>query len=121
MRQMIQQIEDMAKDSRQPWCDPEFPADDNSLYINPVQPPEWASHNVEWKRPEEIYTGEGGPMMMKDGFSPGDVKQGELGDCWLLGAFLCLATNPDLLSNLIYHNGMEYGFAVFRFFKNGRW
>ena len=60
-------------------------------------------------------------MMMKDGFSPGDVKQGELGDCWLLGAFLTLATNPDLLSNLIYHNGMEFGYCVFRFFKNGCW
>ena len=60
-------------------------------------------------------------MMMKDGFSPGDVKQGELGDCWLLGAFLTLATNPDLLQNLIYHDGMEFGYSVFRFFKNGRW
>ena len=103
------------------WCDPEFPADDSSLYINPVQPPEWASPNVEWKRPHEIFQGEGPPMMMKDGFSPGDVKQGELGDCWLLGAFLCLATNPELLKNLIYHDGIEYGYSVFRFFKNGEW
>ena len=58
---------------------------------------------------------------MKDRSSPGDVKQGILGDCWLLGAFLTLATNPELLQNLIYHDGMEFGYAVFRFFKNGRW
>ena len=117
----MQQIEEMVQDSQQMWCDPEFPADDSSLYLNPVQPPEWASPNVEWKRPHEIFQGEGPPMMMKDGFSPGDVKQGELGDCWLLGAFLCLATNPELLKNLIYHDGIEYGYGVFRFFKNGEW
>ena len=44
--------------------------------------------------------------MMKDGLKPGDVKQGMLGDCWLLGSFLCLATNPELLQNLIYYDGI---------------
>ena len=53
--------------------------------------------------------------------NPGDVKQGALGDCWLLGAFSCLATNPQLLSNLIVYDGMEFGFCVFQFFKNGEW
>lgn len=92
VRMQMQQIEEMVNDSQQMWCDAEFPADDSSLYINPVQPPPWASPNVEWKRPHEIYTGDGEPVMLKDGASPGDVKQGELGDCWLLGAFLTLAT-----------------------------
>lgn len=45
----------MVADSGTLWCDPEFEADDSSLYINPVQPPSWASPNVEWKRPQEIY------------------------------------------------------------------
>ena len=53
--------------------------------------------------------------------NPGDVKQGILGDCWLLGSFLILSTHPDLLKNLIVYDGLEYGFAVFQFFKNGRW
>jgi len=122
MRQQIQQIMEDFEDSQALYCDPEFPADTTSLYVNndSVLTPDWASPNTEWKRPHEIYT-QGKPMMMKDGFSPGDVKQGELGDCWLLGAFLTLATNPELLSNLIYHDGIEQGFGVFRFFKNGKW
>ncbi len=74
---------------------------------------------VEWRRPLEIAPDE--PLMIKDGTSPGDVKQGNLGDCWLLGSFLILATHPDLLQNLIVHDGIEYGFAVFQFFKNGKW
>ena len=53
--------------------------------------------------------------------NPGDVKQGILGDCWLLGSFLILSTHPDLLNNLIVYDGLEFGFAVFQFFKNGRW
>ena len=36
MRQMMQQIEEFVQDSGQPWSDPDFPADDSSLYINPV-------------------------------------------------------------------------------------
>jgi hypothetical protein len=60
-------------------------------------------------------------MMIKDGINPGDVKQGILGDCWLLGSFSTLSTHSDLLKNLIVYDGIEHGFAVFQFFKNGRW
>jgi len=59
--------------------------------------------------------------MIKDGAAPGDVKQGILGDCFLLGSFLVLATHPELLKNLIVYDGIEHGFAVFQFFKNGKW
>lgn len=78
---------------------------------------------VEWKRPKQIFTpiADEEALMMKDLNNPGDVKQGELGDCWLLGAMMLLATNPDMLHNLIYADGIEIGYAVFRFFKNGSW
>lgn len=118
------QIEEMVKETGQPWSDPQFPANDYSLYLDPLKPPDYAEDtpNVEWKRPNEIFVSETEkPMMMKDGFTPGDVKQGNLGDCWLLGSFLCLATKPEMLANLIVHDGIEFGYSVFQFFKNGRW
>jgi len=59
--------------------------------------------------------------MVKNGIKPGDVKQGTLGDCWLLGAFTVLSTHPELLQNLIVKDCIKYGFAVFQFFKNGEW
>lgn len=61
--------------------------------------------------------------MQTDSENPGDIKQGLLGfdDCWFLGSLLILSTNPDLLKNLIYYDGIQYGFAVFYFFKNGKW
>ena len=124
IRAMINEIIEIYNDSgQQPWSDPEFPAGDESLYIDPLNPPDYAdaSPDVQWYRPQQIYTGEAGPKMIIDGMKPGDVKQGILGDCWLLGSFLCLATNPELLTNLIYHDGIKEGFAVFQFFKNGKW
>ena len=77
---------------------------------------------VEWKRPQEI-SPDNDPKMQTDAESPGDIKQGLLGfdDCWFLGSLLILSTNPELLKNLIYYDGIQYGFAVFYFFKNGRW
>ena len=32
-----------------------------------------------------------------------------------------MATNPELLKNLIYYDGIKEGFGVFQFFKNGKW
>lgn len=60
MRAMIQEIIEIYNESGQtPWADPEFPADDTSLYIDPLNPPDYAesSPNVLWLRPQEIYTG----------------------------------------------------------------
>jgi len=39
----------------------------------------------------------------------------------MIGALCTLAVRKDLLANLIVHDGMEHGFAVFQFFKNGKW
>jgi len=75
---------------------------------------------VEWRRPHEIFTSDE-PLMMKSFDYPGDVKAGILNDQWLLGTFSTMGMNPELLKNLIVHDGIKSGFAVFQFFKNGRW
>ena len=105
----------MLKESgEQFWQDPEFQPDDSSLYIDPLQPPEYSQEEpiVEWKRPHEIYQ-QDEPKMIVDGIEPSDVKQGILGDCWLLGSIMLLAQQPQLLQNLIVHDGIKNGFAVF--------
>jgi calpain len=59
--------------------------------------------------------------MYRDSMSPGDIKMGILGDCWFMGSLLIQSTNPELLNNLIVYDGIQYGFAVFQFFKDGKW
>lgn len=118
----IHRIERWCQESGQLWEDPEFNADDTALYIDPENAPEYAQDTaeVEWKRPHEIFSTDD-PVLMKDYLVPGDAKQGVLNDQWLLGSFSTLAMNPELLKNLIVHDGLKFGFAVFQFFKNGRW
>ena len=98
----------------QPWVDEEFKANDSALFKNPLEKPEYAADTtVEWKRPEEICQPEE-PLMMKDGMTSGDVKQGAIGNCWLMGSFLLLGTRPQLLKNLIVEGeSIKEGFAVF--------
>lgn len=98
----------------------EFPANDTSLYKDPTAPPDYAINipPVEWKRPIDMSDE---PVMMRDSTNPGDVKQGALGDCFFIESVMTLSVHPDLLKNLIVYDGLEYGFAVFQFFKNGKW
>lgn len=108
------------------WVDDEFPANDSALYKNPDMKPDYDDKeekvDIVWKRPQQIVTQGEEAVMFKEGMTSGDVKQGALDDCWLLGSFLLLGTRPQLLHNLIIEgNSIDDGFAVFRFFKNGRW
>ena len=56
-----------------------------------------------------------------DGVSSGDIVQGELGDCWWLGAASVVATRNDLLFPLYVSAHPEYGFFQVKFYKNGAW
>lgn len=125
MQSKIRAIIDLCQQNSGKYGDTDFPPNDASLYKNPAEPPDYADSTpvVEWMRPEEALKSgnEDEIKMVSQGMRPGDVKQGTLGDCWLLGAFLVLATHPELLQNLIVKDGIKYGFAVFQFFKNGEW
>lgn len=117
---LIDEIKRKYDETGELFEDPEFLPDDNSLYKDPTNPPDYAKDApfVEWKRPQEIASK---PQFVVDDMTPGDIIQGVVGDCWLLGSFCCLATRVELLNNLIVYNGMEYGVVVLQFFKNGEW
>jgi len=51
----------------------------------------------EWIRPEEITTfskGSGKITVFYEGVLSGDIRQGALGDCWLMSAFSIMAEWP---------------------------
>ncbi|KAH3732266.1 CL-2 protein [Pelomyxa schiedti] len=73
---------------------------------------------VVWKRPCQ-YTSK--PSLFLSGTCADDVIQGDLGDCWFLGALATIANRPDLIKQLIVCEHPEMGFYIFRFFKEGAW
>lgn len=97
--------------------DPDFGACDSSLFFSksPNKP-------FEWKRPMEICDD---PKLFIEGASRFDVRQGELGDCWLLAAVANLTLIDHLFHQVVPHDqgfSDKYaGIFHFRFWQYGRW
>lgn len=51
----------------------------------------------------------------------GDVVQGDVDDCYFVGALGVLAAKPDLLRSLVVSSDFELGAHEFRFFRANRW
>ncbi|KAM7366308.1 hypothetical protein PAMP_015758 [Pampus punctatissimus] len=103
--------------------DPLFPATAQSLFFKREPPP-----GLTWKRPSEICKD---PRLFVDGISTRDLHQGSLGNCWMVAAISCLASEPSLWKKVIPdHVDQEWnpkrpelyaGIFHFRFWRLGRW
>ena len=95
-----------------PFSDPEFPATGQSLGK--------LAHKVSsWKRVTEITRG---ARLFVDGVDEGDVIQGELGNCWFLGALsLIAASGNEFVEDLFVLKNFEGGHFVCKFYKDGAW
>ncbi|XP_029436793.1 calpain-5-like [Rhinatrema bivittatum] len=109
--------------SRGLFEDPLFPATNESLFYQRSPPV-----GMVWKRPKEICTN---PQLFVDGISSRDLHQGSLGNCWLVAAASCLATEPSVWKKVIpnykeqdwdpRHPEKYAGIFHFRFWRFGRW
>ncbi|TNN13428.1 Calpain-B isoform 3 [Schistosoma japonicum] len=97
--------------------DPEFPPNDRSLYFSQKPPKQ-----IQWLRPHEICSN---PEFITGGASRFDVRQGELGDCWLLAAIACLSMDKKLFEQVVAIDQSftkEYcGLFRFHFWNYGEW
>uniref|UniRef100_UPI0037E96BCC calpain-5 n=1 Tax=Semicossyphus pulcher TaxID=241346 RepID=UPI0037E96BCC len=103
--------------------DPLFPASAQSLFYRREPPP-----GLSWKRPREICKD---PRLFVDGISTRDLHQGSLGNCWMVAAISCLASEPSLWKKVIpdhmdqewnpKHLNLYAGIFHFRFWRLGRW
>nr|CDS34356.1 calpain A [Hymenolepis microstoma] len=112
------EIRDRLRGTGRLFEDPDFPANSSSLFYSMAAP-----SGIEWKRPSEICRE---PKFISGGRSRFDVRQGELGDCWLLAAVANLAMYEDLLNQVIPPN-QEFncssycGAFRFVFWRFGEW
>ncbi|XP_063995536.1 calpain-A isoform X4 [Diachasmimorpha longicaudata] len=115
--QDFNQLRQQCLQSGQLFEDPEFPAEDSSLYFS-----RRPAGYIEWRRPMEIADN---PRLFVEGFSRFDVQQGELGDCWLLAAVANLTMYPHLFFQVVPEDqGFDENYAGifhFRFWQYGRW
>ncbi|KNC54730.1 calpain B [Thecamonas trahens ATCC 50062] len=96
------------------FVDTDFAPDDTSLYTNRE-----TSYSVaKWDRPH-AYTST--PTLFAEGVAPGDVMQGALGSCYLLGSLSVVALDDEALASLIVDHDTETGRYTVRFYKNGDW
>uniref|UniRef100_A0A3Q4HWP7 Si:dkey-19b23.13 n=1 Tax=Neolamprologus brichardi TaxID=32507 RepID=A0A3Q4HWP7_NEOBR len=93
--------------------DPLFPATDQSLFYKRQPPP-----GLTWKRPREICKD---PRLFVDGISTRDLHQGSLGNCWMVAAISCLASEPSLWKKVWCRPDLYAGIFHFRFWRLGRW
>eukprot|EP01062_Namystynia_karyoxenos_P021354 TRINITY_DN18127_c0_g1_i1.p1 TRINITY_DN18127_c0_g1~~TRINITY_DN18127_c0_g1_i1.p1 ORF type:complete len:1241 (+),score=215.05 TRINITY_DN18127_c0_g1_i1:97-3723(+) len=120
--------------SRKPFDDPNFPAGSLSLRGLDRRDSDWAGGarlaetrcggrpfraDRRWKRFREIT---GGVAKGLGGLSASCIQQGELGDCWFLGALGVVAERPALLRRVFATEGnSEWGVHCLRFWRDGDW
>lgn len=111
------EIKQQCLDEGRLFEDPDFPADDSSIFYSqaPVR-------SFVWKRPPEICSD---AQFFSGGASRFDVKQGELGDCWLLAAIAGLCGHRDLFYRVVppdqSFTDQYAGIFHFQFWQYGEW
>ncbi|MBN3299307.1 CAN5 protein, partial [Amia calva] len=108
--------------------DPVFPPSAESLFYRRAPPP-----GLTWKRPRDLCKD---PRLFVDGISSRDLHQGSLGNCWMVAATSCLATEPSLWKKcppwqvIPGHREQDWhpkrpdlyaGIFHFRFWRLGQW
>ncbi|KAG8443816.1 hypothetical protein GDO86_009124, partial [Hymenochirus boettgeri] len=78
--------------------DDTFPACQQSLGINSLGPNTDKGKGIVWMRPREIHPK---PEFITSGVTRFDVRQGSLGDCWLLCSIASLTLNEDYLYQVV--------------------
>ena len=121
--QNFNQIKSELKNSKTLFHDPFFKPNHISLVGNRrwEKKTDFASRvqNVVWKRPHELVNR---PVFMSNKL---DLRQGRIGDCWLVSTLISICNNKDLLYKLVPQDQNfeeEYcGMFHFKFFWEYQW
>uniref|UniRef100_A0A095A0Z0 Calpain-B n=1 Tax=Schistosoma haematobium TaxID=6185 RepID=A0A095A0Z0_SCHHA len=102
--------------------DPFMPATDSTIKSGSGS----SKQSYRWLRPVELSRC---PRFVADGVSRFDIKQGELGNCWVIAALASLSMYPELFNQVVppdqsFEKSSKYpyvGMFWFRFWQFGDW
>ncbi|KAK9274194.1 hypothetical protein L1049_019008 [Liquidambar formosana] len=106
------------------FTDQEFPPNDQSLFLDPDNPPSKLQVVSQWMRPVEIVKEshlDSPPCLFSGAANPSDVCQGRLGDCWFLSAVAVLTEVSRISEVIITPDYSEEGIYTVRFCIQGEW
>lgn len=106
------------------FTDQEFPPNDRSLFVDPVNPPTKLQVVSEWMRPVDIVKASSissRPCLFSGSVNSSDVCQGRLGDCWFLSAVAVLTDVSRISDVIITPQYNEEGIYTVRFCIQGEW
>ncbi|KAJ6242858.1 calpain-15 [Anaeramoeba flamelloides] len=118
---IILDIENEVKHSNKKFVDRSFPHNLTSLCGKVSKVPSKFYKVAQWRRPFTSKKNET-VSLFKDGFDPSDIRQGMLGDCYLLSSLSVLTLHPKLMENIfVYSKNEKYGFFIVKLFFNDKW
>ena len=74
---------------------------------------------IEWLRISQIESLGSEAVVFAGNIEPNDIKQGQLGDCYLLSSLSVLTENPERVRNLFVSEEITHGIFAIKLFKNG--
>jgi hypothetical protein len=140
MQNMIQMLDRTG--SSDGWSDPDFPADNSSLFKDELSADQMAAiahgeqtfrkdqdpflagvEGIEWKRAAEILDPTDKVVVWSEDIHSDDIQQGRLGNCYYLAALAsCAVGEKDvLIRDLIIEEGLDQGVFGVKFYIHGRW
>lgn len=122
-----EQVEAIIKECRrtnQKYSDPDFVVDMrsrhyfNCLFALGQNGDDWEPHPRSAKRVGDIFDD---PKFFVNGATSNDIRQGKVGNCWLMSSLCAMGSQPGLIDKTCVALDESIGVYGFVFYRDGEW